>query len=118
MNIFRKYRKVSEAKAETGIELTQRQQTIFIGSSFSACGNCGGNADFREESHNMKNMEGEGCGTTWRYVATDVPGVDFSNLRPDLISVKMDYSTDGITNEIEGRVIGQIALEVFQDPEQ
>lgn len=100
-------------------ELTPRQQTLFIGAFVSACGNCLGNADLHEESHVMETMEGEGCGVTWKYVASDMPGKDYSGVRPDLIPVEMDLSIDGITNQMEDRILGNLAVfEAYLDPDQ
>lgn len=112
-------RNVEQAHPEAAeAELTPRQQTVFIGAWFSVCGNCDNNADYREQNHDMEVMEGEGCGVTWKYIASDVPGEDCSSLRPDLIPVEMDRSADGITNEMEERMIGNLAvLEAYLDPD-
>mgnify|MGYP000081181585 CR=1 FL=1 len=105
-----------EASLEEVETLTVRQQTLIIGGSFSVCGNCSNNANLYEDSHDMKDMQGEGCGVTWKYVATDVPGWDFSDLRPDLIAIDLDRAVDGITNATEESIIGKmVVMEVLPE---
>lgn len=75
------HEKVAES-AENDI----RAKTLFIGEWVSVCGNCGGNADPDEPSHEMKEMSGKGCGAVWQFVSSDIPGYETLNnrMRPDL----------------------------------
>lgn len=110
MSIFSRKRAESPISSDIEPELTPRQQTLFIGGSFSVCGNCGGNANPDEETHAMEQMEGEGCGVTYKYVATDVPGQDFSDMRPDLQPIALDPAVDGITEDMAFKVLGETAF--------
>jgi hypothetical protein len=101
-------------------ELTPRQQTLIIGGLTTVCGNCNGNADPTETSHEMTQMAGgPGCGVEWKHVTTD--GIDSSYgiaMRPDLEWIEPDYGQDGVTVAMEETMIGNLRVIGFIDPEE
>ena len=117
LRLRRSEKKVASSLGGAASQLTVEQQTIIIGGWFSVCGNCKENADFHETSHIMEQMLGSlGCGVTYLYVATDRPGADFAHLRPDLTPVDLGMANDGITDEMEDRMIGGMqVIEVLEE---
>lgn len=87
-------------------ELNDRQQTIIVGDWFSVCGNCGGNAAFREKTHKMKKMKGEGCGVRWRYITSDSGDPSVARLRLDLEYRDTLEDQRGLGDQMEVKMIG------------
>lgn len=60
--------------------------TLEIGTWYSTCSACRGNADPSEKAHVMENMNGEGCGATFTHVREVYFGMgeDIKAMRPDL----------------------------------
>ena len=59
--------------------------TLFVGDSFSVCGNCYENADLGEARHETRrtlNGVAAGCGAEWKYITSAWPHV--KAWRPDL----------------------------------
>lgn len=89
-----------------------RMHTLIIGNSFSVCAACGGNADLYEETHAMKLMDGEGCGTEFRYVTVDplsrANKQQVIRLRPDLAYRNPVIDFAGRTEVIQRSIVGEM----------
>jgi hypothetical protein len=102
-------------EVEISAEAQDYSRTVIIGGSFSTCGNCNQNANFREKSHltvpGTKMLGLEGCGMQWTSVSSDeCRQEDVSVLRPDLEWIEPTSDIMGISQETKNAISSLIGF--------
>lgn len=97
---------------ESEEQLNDRQKTLFIGEWFCTCGNCNGNADMDESTHDTTPDDGgSGCGITWEFASSDeLPPDIVRSIRPDLGWRTPERQDIGISRQTENQVLGEMKV--------